>query len=58
MSTLGAFSVRGVSGDGSDIFTCKPTRLGSTTACTFSLYWDGSARGFAGEDTDSFSVVR
>ena len=58
LSTLGAFSVRGVSGDGSDIFTCKPTRLGSTTACTFSLYWDGSARGFAGEDTDSFSVVR
>ena len=57
LTTLGAFSVTGVSGDGSDIFTCTPSSLGSTTACTFAMYWDGSVNGFSGQDTDSLSVV-
>lgn len=56
LSTAGSFSVSGASGDGSDIFTCAPKALGSTTACTFTKYWDGSSNGFAGEVTDSFSV--
>ena len=58
LSTLGAFAVTGVSGDGADIFVCTPGSLGSTTTCTFAMYWDGSASGFAGEVLDAFAVVR
>jgi len=57
LTTLGAFSVTGVSGDGADIFICTPGSLGSTTTCTFTMYWDGSLFGFAGEDLDAFGVV-
>jgi hypothetical protein len=57
LTTMGSFSVSGVSGDGSDIFVCTPGTLGSSTTCTFSMYWDGSANGFSGEDTDAFSIV-
>ncbi|MBP7999790.1 MAG: M36 family metallopeptidase [Chloroflexi bacterium] len=57
LSTLGAFSVTGVSGDGADIFICVPGSLGSTTTCTFSMYWDGSANGYAGEVLDGFEIV-
>lgn len=58
LSTLGAFAVTGVSGDGADIFVCTPSSLGSTTACTFGMYWDGSVNGFAGEVLDAFAVVK
>ncbi|MFO7682476.1 MAG: proprotein convertase P-domain-containing protein, partial [Chloroflexota bacterium] len=58
LSTLGAFSVTGVSGDGADIFACTPGSLGATTTCTFSLYWDGSANGFSGEVLDGFDIVQ
>ncbi|MFZ1283791.1 MAG: hypothetical protein WAQ75_06715, partial [Propionicimonas sp.] len=54
LSTVGSFSVAGLSGDGSDIFTCAAA---STTSCSFSMYWDGSANGFSGEVTDSFDLV-
>lgn len=57
LTTLGGFSVTGVSGDGSDIFVCTPGSLGSTTTCAWTMYWDGSANGFAGEVTDSMSIV-
>jgi hypothetical protein len=57
LTTLGSFSVTGVSGDGSDIFTCTPGSLGSTTTCTFAMYWDGSDNGFSGEDTDSIGII-
>ncbi|MCU0485384.1 MAG: protease inhibitor I42 family protein [Anaerolineales bacterium] len=57
LTTLGSFSVTGVSGDGSDIFICTPGTLGSTTTCTWSMYWDGSANGFSGEVTDLLSIV-
>jgi hypothetical protein len=57
LTTLGSFSVTGVSGDGSDIFVCTPGSLGNTTTCTFALYWDGSTNGFSGEDTDSLGIV-
>ncbi len=56
LTTVGSFSVSGVSGDGSDIFTCTPGSLGSTTTCTYAMYWDGSVNGFSGEVTDSFSI--
>jgi hypothetical protein len=58
LTTLGSFSVSGVSGDGSDIFVCTPSSLGSTTRCSFSMYWDGSANGFSGEVTDSVGIVQ
>jgi hypothetical protein len=58
VTTVGSFSVSGVSGDGSDIITCTPGSLGSTTTCTWAMYWDGSANGFSGEDTDSLTVVQ
>jgi len=57
LTTLGAFSVTGVSGDGSDVIICTPGTLGSTTSCTFSLYWDGSLNGFSGEVTDGLHIV-
>jgi carboxypeptidase T len=57
LTTLGAVTVTGLSGDGADIFICDPGTLGSVTACTFSMYWDGSANGFAGEVVDGFAVV-
>lgn len=57
LTTLGNFSVTGVSGDGSDVFVCTPGSLGSTTTCTWAMYWDGSVNGFTGEDTDSLSII-
>jgi subtilisin-like proprotein convertase family protein len=57
LTTLGSFSVSGVSGDGADIFSCLPGSLGSTTSCTFSMFWDGSLNGFAGEVLDAFEIV-
>lgn len=58
MTTLGLFSVSGVSGNGSDIFICVPGTLGSNTSCTFSSYWIGSQNGFAGEVVDGLSIVK
>ena len=57
LSTLGAFAVAGVSGDGADIFVCTPGALGATTSCTFTLFWDGSANGFAGKVTDGVALT-
>ena len=58
LTTLGAFSVTGVSGDGADVFICTPSSLGTTTACTYGpgLWWDGSADGFAGEVMDGLEI--
>ncbi|MEZ4642708.1 MAG: hypothetical protein R3E31_08230 [Chloroflexota bacterium] len=58
LTTAGTFSVTGVSGDGADIFICVPGSLGSTTSCTFSMYWDGSVNGFGGEIMDAVEIVR
>ncbi|HAV76794.1 MAG TPA: hypothetical protein DCX53_05500, partial [Anaerolineae bacterium] len=58
LTTAGAFSVTGVSGDGADVFICTPGTLGSTTSCTFSTYWDGSANGFSGEVADGVSIKK
>jgi len=58
LTTLGAFSVVGLSGDGSDIFICTPDSLGTSTACTFNSYWVGSFNGFAGEVVDGIDIVR
>ena len=58
LTTTGAFSVTGASGDGADILVCTPGSLGSTTSCAFSMYWDGSAFGFAGEVADGIAIVK
>lgn len=43
LTTLGAFSVAGLSGGGEDVFRCTPATLGSTTSCSsFTMTWDGS----------------
>ncbi len=47
LSTLGDFSVTGVSGGDEDIFEFFPTSLGSTTAGTFQMYLDLSTLGIA-----------
>lgn len=39
-------SINALSGDSDDIFRCLPDTLGDTTACTFSLFWDGDSFGF------------
>ena len=57
LTTLGSFAVTGVSGSGSDIFTCVPSSLGSNTACTFSMYWLGSAYGYGSEVIDGFDIT-
>jgi hypothetical protein len=59
LSTLGDFSVTGVSGSDEDVFICSPTSLGSVTACNYSstLYFDGSAWGQTNNDVDAFNVL-
>jgi hypothetical protein len=58
LSTVGAFSVNGVSGDDEDVFVCTPTSLGSVTACNYSsaLYFDGSTWGLSSADVDGFNL--
>ena len=57
LTTSGAFSVTGLSGDGADVFVCAPGSLGDTTSCTFSLFWDGSASGLTGQSIDGLSIT-
>ena len=57
LTTIGPFAVSGVSGGASDSFACTPGSLGSTTACTWAMYWASSANGFAGEITDSVCII-
>ena len=58
LSTLGLFSVQGVSGDDEDVFVCSQKSLGSNTSCLYSssLYFDGSTWGLAANDLDGFSL--
>ena len=56
LSTLGAFSVTGASGDAADILRCISGTFGGATSCTFSLYWDGSANGYGGENMDGLHI--
>lgn len=58
LSTLGNFSVTGLSGAGSDVFICTPGSLGNVTTCTYSSYWIGASNGFSGEIVDSLMIVR
>lgn len=58
LSTLGAFSVTGVSGDGSDAFDFSATSTGSTTAGSFAAFFDGSGAGLAaGVNVTGFAEI-
>ncbi len=59
LSTLGDFSVPGVSGSNEDVFVCSPTSVGSNTACNYSsaLYFDGSVWGQDANDIDGFNIL-
>ena len=57
LSTDGAFSVVGVTGDSSDIFSFTPSSLGSNTSGTFDAFWDGSQNGLGGEKIDGLTLV-
>ncbi|MFZ5998022.1 MAG: Ig-like domain-containing protein [Nitrospirota bacterium] len=56
LSTLGSFSVPGVTGADEDVFVCTPTSLGDTTACTYTLFFDGSVYGLGANDIDAIDV--
>jgi hypothetical protein len=58
LSIVGSFRVTGASGNGADILACAPTSLGSSTVCTFSMFWDGSVFGFGREATDGIHIGR
>ncbi len=60
LSTLGTFSVTGLTGENEDIFIFKPTALGSTTTGSFAtpLYLDGSLFSLSSYDIDAFDVQR
>jgi hypothetical protein len=56
LSSSGAFTVGGVSGDASDIFVCAPLALGATTTCSYTLFWDAAAAGF-GSGIDGLAII-
>jgi hypothetical protein len=58
LTTIGAFSVTGLSGTGSDIFICTPGTLGAITTCSYSSYWTGASNGFGGEIVDGIHISR
>jgi uncharacterized protein YjiK len=59
LSTLGDFSVSGISGTDEDVLVCSLTSTGPTTACNYStnLYFDGSTWGLAANDVDAFNFL-
>ncbi len=59
MSFTAAGTVGGIAVDDSDIVQFTPTSLGTTTAGTFSLYFDGSDVGLTanGEDIDGLALT-
>jgi len=58
MSALGSFSVTGASGAGHDLIVFTPTSLGSTTAGTWAMYFDGSDVGLStsSETVDAVAI--
>lgn len=58
LSTGGAFTVPGMSGQGEDLFVCAPSSLGPDTSCTYSsaLFFQGSAWGLGGLGVDAFEL--
>lgn len=59
ISTVGGFSVPGVSGSGEDLLRFFPSSLGTVTSGSWSLYFDGSDVGLSGsaENVDAVAVL-
>lgn len=57
ISTLGSFSVSGVSGRDEDILRFSPTSLGSNTSGSWSLEFDGSDVGLSDSSSEDVSGV-
>ena len=60
ISTLGAFSVTGISGQDEDLLVFNATQFGSTTIGSFAMFFDGSDVGLstsASEDVDAGDVT-
>jgi hypothetical protein len=57
LTTNANFSVPGLSGNNKDIFVCTATATGPVSACTFTLFFNGSANGMAANDRiDGFDL--
>lgn len=59
LTTAGAFSVPGVSGDDDDVFRCALTATGATTACVYGpgAAWNGTLHGFGREKIDGVGLL-
>lgn len=58
ISTLGSFSVPGISGTDEDLIVFTPTILGANTSGTWAMYFDGSDVGLSGgEDVDAVGIA-
>ncbi|MFN0059932.1 MAG: S8 family serine peptidase [Planctomycetota bacterium] len=57
VSTLGSNSVTGVSGNDEDVLQFTPTSLGSVTAGTWAMYFDGSDMGLTDASSDLDAIV-
>jgi hypothetical protein len=58
LTTKGAFTITGMSGDGADIFVCAPGSTAPTSSCTFRPDWDGAANGFGSEVVDAIEIEK
>lgn len=56
LTTIGAFAVNGLSGDGDDIFICVPLSANPTSSCNFHAFWDGDAHAFGSEIIDAIFI--
>lgn len=57
LSTAGAFSVSGVTGEDEDLLVFTPTSLGPTTAGSWALYFDGSDVGLAMSSSEDINAL-
>lgn len=60
LSVAGPFVIPESSGDGLDIFACRPVSLGANTSCIYQpgLYWDGASSGLTTGALDGFFIAR
>jgi murein DD-endopeptidase MepM/ murein hydrolase activator NlpD len=56
LTTVGPFSVSGISGDGADIFSCHRNGAGIDN-CGPGLFWNGSAHGLGQAQLDGISLT-
>jgi hypothetical protein len=57
VSTVGAFSVTGASGEDEDLIAFAPATFGATTSGTWSLYFDGSDVGLSTSSSEDVGAV-